>query len=227
DRRLALPLAPGKRFALGIKNYNHRGRDAGLSNLVVVEIAQPVPAPAALTATAQAKAIRLDWPRVPGAWGYLIFKKTAAAPQFESLGRIQFPPFDDPTFTWETPYTYFVRAYAEVSTGIAESADSPQATLVPKDIFPPSPPAGLRAVVSETSVELSWDLSPEPDTAGYRVYRRESSGKNERLNAALLTAPVYSDKQVRRQQQYIYTVTAVDQNGNESAPGTPFTVTIP
>jgi hypothetical protein len=155
------------------------------------------------------------------------------------LARASGPSFDDASFDWGAPVSYFVRAYTEIHTGIAESGDSPVAAITPADRFPPSPPAGLRAVVSEISVELSWNLSPEPDTAGYNVYRQSVSGpaagrsssgertKRLKLNQQPLTAPVYSDRDIQRQEQYSYAVTAVDDKGNESDPGAAVEVRIP
>ena len=227
ERRLALPAPAGRRFAVATKNYSFRRRSGGLSNIVVVEIAPVLPPPQTLRVISQVSAIRLEWPRIPGAWGYRIYRSTADQPQFAFVTAIQFPPFDDTNFVWDKSYSYFVRAYAEVSSGIAESADSPVAAVVPRDVFPPSPPAGLQSVVSEMSVELSWNLSPEPDTAGYYVYRRNAAGQTARLNTELLTAPVFSDKTVQRHEQYSYSVSAVDEKGNESAPTAPLTVTIP
>ncbi|MBI3695523.1 MAG: hypothetical protein HY238_11885 [Acidobacteria bacterium] len=225
--RLPLPAAPGKRFAVALKNYSLRGRAEGLSNLVVLQIAAALAAPPSLKATTLPNAIRLEWPRVPGARGYRVYRSTTEQPQFRFLAIIDAPPFDDPNFEWNKPYTYFVRAYAEVSPGLAESADSPAAAVVPTDVFPPSTPQGLQAVVTETAVELSWSLSPELDTAGYHVYRRTASGPPARLNAAPLAVPVFSDKEIRRGQQYFYTVSAVDDKNNESAPSPPFQVNVP
>ena len=227
ERRLPLPAAPGKRMAVAIKNYNRRGRAEGLSNIAVVEIAPALAASQKLAAIAQPGSIRLEWSPVPGARGYRIYRSTGEKGEFAFLAAREAAPFDDADFEWGTLYRYFVRAYVQVSTGIAESSDSPTASVVPKDIFPPSPPGGLRAVASETAVELSWNLSPEPDTAGYHVYRRDASGRTVRLNTGLLAAPVFSDKQIQRQQQYSYMVTAVDDKGNESAQTAPLAVTVP
>ncbi len=175
--------------------------------------------------------IRLEWAPVNGAAGYRVYKGAGKNPQFAYLSSTAAPRFEDSNFEWGESYSYFVRAYTEVSTGIDESADSPVAAIVPRDVFPPSPPAGLRAVATETSAEISWNLSPEPDTAGYNIYRRALSGSAPsqpvRLNAELLSAPVFSDKDVQRQRRYIYTVTAVDDKGNESGPSAPLEVAIP
>ena len=227
ERRLPLPAAPGKRLALAVKNYSLRGRAEGLSNLVVLQIAAVLPAPASLKAATLPSTVRLEWPRVPGARGYRVYRSSTEQPQFRFVATVVAPPFDDPDFQWNKPYAYLVRACANVSPGLAESADSPTVAVVPTDVFPPSTPEGLRAVVTDTSVELSWSLSPEPDTAGYYIYRRTASGPPARLNGSPLVVPVFSDKNIRRGQQYFYAVSALDDKNNESVPSAPFQVNIP
>jgi fibronectin type 3 domain-containing protein len=108
------------------------------------------------------------------------------------------------------------------STGDAESADSSLVEVAPEDTFPPSPPEGLRAVAGPTTVELSWNPSPESDTAGYHIYRGGA-----RINAELVVAPAFTDKDVRTAQQHSYTVSSVDAKGNESAASAAVSVTIP
>ena len=51
--------------------------------------------------------------------------------------------------------------------------------VTPRDVFPPAAPVGLEAAIVPATpqgaayVELSWAISPEPDLAGYRVYRSD------------------------------------------------------
>ncbi len=100
----------------------------------------------------------------------------------------------------------------------------PPAALLPvvmKDIFPPATPQQLAAIADSFShaIDLSWSASPEPDLAGYVVYRREanSSAGPERVSGDLpLVTPSFHDAGVRAGTAYAYSVTAVDEAGNES-----------
>jgi fibronectin type 3 domain-containing protein len=120
-----------------------------------------------------------------------------------------------------------VRAFAATSTGAAEGADSAVVEITPEDAFAPSPPTEMRAVASETAVEISWNPSPEADLAGYVVYRRAGAGEWARLTTELLATPTFSDRSVVRGQQYEYAVSAADTRGNESARSAAIQVSVP
>lgn len=221
EHRLPLPAATGRRMALAIESFSRRGRTEGSSNLVVIEIAQAPPAPTSLGAVPQLGAIRLQWDPSPGADGYHVYRRAGEqAPA--RVASVVDPAFEDPDVRLGAHYAYRVRSFVKTSSGPAESADSPAAEVVPQDTFPPSVPSGLEAVAGEGAVELSWRPSPEIDTAGYHIYRSAA-----RLTRQPVTAPVFTDRDVRRQQQYSYAVSAVDAKGNESGQSAPVTVSVP
>jgi len=91
----------------------------------------------------------------------------------------------------------------------------------------PAQPLGLRAIATETAVELSWEQSPEPDLAGYRLRRRQQDSEVVLLQDELLRSASYSDRGVARGQTYLYEVTAVDEEGNESLPSEAIQVGVP
>ncbi len=228
ERRFPLPAATGKRVAIAIKNYGLRGRSAGLSNIAILEAGPVLDAPKNVAATPRPAAIHVEWTAVAGASGYRVFRGEGDSAAFALRNTANVASFDDAEFQFGVAYRFQVRAYAQVSTGRDESPDSAVATVTPKDVFPPSVPAGLEAVPTEASVELSWNLSPEPDTAGYNVYRQDgATGPPVRLNPELVTTPTYSDKNVQRGREYSYSVSAVDDKGNESEKTAAIKVVIP
>ena len=94
--------------------------------------------------------------------------------------------------------------------------------------FPPQPPTGLEAapgIAAAPSIDLSWRPGAEADLAGYNVYRSEAAQARptswQRLNTATIPAPAFEDLSVTAGRRYAYRVTAVDSDGNESAPGNP------
>ena len=89
------------------------------------------------------------------------------------------------------------------------------------DIFPPEIPTGLAAIATQTSTEisidLSWKANTDADLAGYAVYRREGDGPWQRISPAEpVVGPAFHDARVRPGQPYRYAVTALDQGGHES-----------
>ena len=90
------------------------------------------------------------------------------------------------------------------------------------DITPPAAPLGLATVKGNTTVDLSWTTSPETDLDGYRLYRSttlDSGFTPLTTNALKMLRGVasYHDTRLLNGTRYYYALTAVDQNGNESA----------
>jgi len=103
----------------------------------------------------------------------------------------------------------------------AEGDDSPVQKVLTKDIYPPAVPAGLQAVFSgpgQTAfIDLLWAPVSDVDLAGYNVYRHEDGGPSVKINADLVKAPAFRDNNVTAGRTYRYSVSAVDERGNESA----------
>lgn len=141
-----------------------------------------------------------------------------------SIGESDSPTYADTQAVLDTPYVYSVRSVVQVPGASLESSDSNFAIITPRDLLPPAAPQGLLVVPipaqsdSPAHIELSWAISPEPDIAGYYVYRSDSQGtRGARLNPDLLPTPSFRDISVGPGKRYFYSVTAVDRSGNESA----------
>lgn len=94
------------------------------------------------------------------------------------------------------------------------------------DTFPPAVPTGLVAVAvtpepgqpGSLAIDLSWQPSPDADTAGYIVYRRQGDAAWQRTSGDQpISAPSFHDAAVQPGQSYAYAVSAVDRIGNQSA----------
>ncbi|HLH37037.1 MAG TPA: hypothetical protein VKX41_20355 [Alloacidobacterium sp.] len=101
------------------------------------------------------------------------------------------------------------------------SEPSPVFTLNTRDIFPPATPTGLVAVASpdEHIIDLSWSPNAESDLAGYIVYRRKagSSTTPSRISPVEPVAgPAFRDTTAEPGKRYAYSVSAIDQDKNES-----------
>jgi hypothetical protein len=127
-------------------------------------------------------------------------------------------------------YTYTARRIASVELAghplQLRSEPTPAIALALRDTFPPTPPRGLVSVPgtlgNRPTLDLSWDPNPEPDLAGYRVYRvdlADPASAPRLLTPDLLVGPAFRDPGVLPSHRYRYQVTAVDRTGNESLPG--------
>jgi hypothetical protein len=144
------------------------------------------------------------------------------------------PEYDDTGFDYGKTYVYVVRSAVNEGGKLLESDDSRPLILTPKDIFPPGAPQDVVAAVlpggqgNAKVVDLSWGINVETDLAGYRVYRSEREGeRGPLLTPGWLPSSAYRDSDVNSGRRYWYTVTAVDQAGNESAPSAALFVEIP
>jgi hypothetical protein len=134
--------------------------------------------------------------------------------------------FVDRAFQFGTTYEYFVRSLSLPSsttqvTEALEGNESPVAAITPKDIFPPSAPDPVTGASINGIVSLFWPANPEPDVAGYNIYRSEDEKAPPsawiKLNPQLHTPTTFQDRRVQVGKRYFYQLTAVDMAGNESA----------
>ncbi len=103
-----------------------------------------------------------------------------------------------------------------------------------ENIFPPGVPTGLAAVVTPAAngvgpaIDLSWQPGTEADIAGYAVYRREGGGPWQRISPIQpVVGPGFHDPSVQPGRTYDYAVSAIGQNGRESARSEPAEETVP
>jgi hypothetical protein len=87
------------------------------------------------------------------------------------------------------------------------------------DHFPPAVPQGLVAVPDSAggAIDLSWMPDSDSDLAAYRVYRRDVQGGLPAQRVASVGVETsFRDTAVQPEHAYAYSVSAVDQSGNES-----------
>jgi hypothetical protein len=76
--------------------------------------------------------------------------------------------------------------------------------------FHPQPPEGLTAQHADQDVLLHWHANPEPDIAGYHLYRTTTPGQDYvRLNGALLQDTTFTDTTAGGDTTFYYAIAAV------------------
>jgi hypothetical protein len=134
--------------------------------------------------------------------------------------------FLDQTIEWENTYFYQGTVVSVVQTAgksavEVEGDDTPEVKVFAHDVFPPAVPSGLQAVFSgpgqQAFIDLIWAPVTDTDLDGYNIYRHEDSGAAVMINSEPVRTPAFRDMQVVSGKKYFYSVSAVDQRGNESA----------
>jgi len=194
---------------------NEKGRPSDWSPELWLNVAPPVEPPRGLKARGTAGGVELAWSASRAA-SFQILRNG------QPLAVSSAPSYLDASAAFGETYEYSVRALADG----AESELSPTVRITHADRFPPAAPSGLQAVTGPASVELVWEGNSEPDLKGYRVYRSAAGGPWSAI-ASDLENPAYSDRSIQAATRFTYRVTAVDQNGNESAPSETVEVAIP
>ena len=133
----------------------------------------------------------------------------------------------DTNFEWDKTYSYVVipvtRVYGPGGKLLSEieGEKSAPVEITTHDVFPPAVPERLLAVVTQRRgqnfVDLLWAPNLEKDLSAYNVYRRETNGEAVRINSASMNILSFQDTQVVARHTYLYSVSAVDKHGNESA----------
>jgi hypothetical protein len=142
----------------------------------------------------------------------------------------------DTEIEWEKTYEYRAETVSVIAEPgkpevLIEGDDTPELKVFADDTFPPAVPTGLQAVFSGPGqspfVDLIWAPDTDADFAGYNVYRREPGTAATKLNGDLVKNPAYRDAHVDSGKTYLYSVSAVDIRGNESARSEEATEAVP
>ena len=110
----------------------------------------------------------------------------------------------------------------------SSSANIQLDAFVAPDIHKPNAPTGLEAVVSGSSVKLSWTANTEPDVKTYRVYRRAGSSTTRTLiGSTAAGVRTLTDDSLAPGSSYTYDLVAVDTSDLVSAYSSAASATMP
>jgi uncharacterized protein len=231
-------LVAGRRYTYVVTATDALGRISAPSPRLPVTFITAPSAPATPSAEAGETEARLAWappgtlidgsPLVGAVTYDLLRAASPDVPPSAIATALSTVEYSDTALENERTYYYAVRAVRTDAGGVAQSEPSPTVAVTPRDMTPPTPPTGLVAIPSVASVRLAWNPSPEPDVAGYVIYRTDARGERVRVGRTTTPGTVFTDREVPAG-AYRYTVTAVDgaSRANESAPTETVSVTVP
>jgi uncharacterized protein len=228
----------GRRYTYVVLAEDARGRVSPPSNRLSVMFIAPPEAPATPTADAGDARVRVQWRpparlldgTAPGPLSYEVLRSSTADGPAEAVfpvptGQLEYV---DTTVENERTYHYAVRAIRQDVGTTARGPASPRVGATPGRMTAPPSPTNLVATPSANTVRLSWVPSPDPNVAGYLIYRVGPSGRVERIGSVRAPATTFVDRDLPRG-TYRYAVTAQDSTAraNESAPSNEVSVTLP
>ncbi len=110
-------------------------------------------------------------------------------------------------------YIYAVHAIRNFHGSFIESPGSKEITGIPEKGTIPVPPTGVLASRTPKGVDLRWNRNPEPDVAGYDLYRQEQGqGEFKKINASAVTDSYFLDVTAEPQKSYRYRLKAIDRS---------------
>jgi hypothetical protein len=218
----------GREVVIAVRALGPTGRAAAWSNLVTMQVVEPLSPPPAVDAEPAPDGIRLRWraETTPVGAQWRVWRFREGGTETALLGKTDRPAFTDGAVQYGARYTYAVQTVLQAGPIEAESEISRTVTVSHEDVFPPPAPTGLTALGGVNAVELSWDRSPDSGVKGYQVWRAEDGGGFAR-HGELAAGPSFSDSKIVSRRKYRYAVTAVDEKGNESPPSEPVEIAAP
>lgn len=218
-------VRPKNEYTYFVQVYNRYRSPSPESNRVKILWDDPPAAPGKVHLRKEDRALEITWEPVSllvdgremvDFRGFNIYRRSEG--EILSLSPLNAEPIPDRRY-WDgqlelgKQYSYEVRTVRDFHGTLIEGASSEVVRGVPQKLIPPSVPTGLVAVWQQEGVALRWDINPEPDMAGYNLYRREKEGKEFVLiNPRLIREPYFLDASADLQQSYIYRLQAVDSS---------------
>lgn len=232
------------RLRYAVRFVNASGQKAAFSNFFLLEPAAKVAArPTSLSTELSQEAVKLSWQaptaNVDGSTpanvvGFNIYRSASDKEAGKLLNQtpVSGTTFADEFFEFDKEYFYFLRAVSAGTVGgPVESAESNIVRILPKDAFPPSPPAAITLAATPTTISIFFATNPEKDVVGYKIFRSIDAeiekSKWMLLTPELLATNTFQDTAVEAGKTYYYYLTATDKFGNVSELSVVVSETVP
>ena len=198
-----------------LRLVNKSGRRSDFSKSVHTEPRVAALPPVQLTGEVQEDRVIVRWrapeanidgSRPPNVVGYRV----------NSDGFVSENEYVDRDFHFWEPQVYTVQTVTRRADPLILSEFSDSLTVVPRDVFPPRTPQNLTTLLWEGKIRIFWDANKEVDLQGYLVYRGRGPDRLEK-SSSLVKINNYTDEDAAPGVTWYYSVTALDESGNESA----------
>ena len=196
------------------------GVKSGYSKPVISRWDTPPGAPLNVVAEGSDKMVTLKWdsPDTEAKIeGYFIYRMEEDGDYSSLTGTMVVPvtEYSDIGLKNGVRYRYYITAAGVAGTYLIEGPPSAVVEVVPLDKIAPRVPVNVAAFVVQGGVRVTWLPNLETDLAGYHIFRAYR-GKTERLTKSPIKEAFFIDTSATRAGHYSYSVTAIDNDGNES-----------
>jgi len=227
----------GERYVYRLAMTSPEGEEKILASLpqpIGLEDYKPVSNPLAFSAKARDSEISFSWLKESRFSAYNLYRSDEENGRYKKINtapiiiltttdktgkeKISDTLFKDSKVINGKTYWYYLEG---VDAFGRKSVPTKKLSATPVDLTPPLAPRGFKTEVKGTTIELSWEKSPEQDAFGYHVYRgQQYKGPFVRLTKKAIPSyyPKFKDKGLPPGATFWYYVTAVDTSGNESGP---------
>lgn len=219
----AAALAPPTARFYAVRTLATGGEWSPWSNVAtLVPRAAPEP-PGGLQVTAKKGGVELAWSAPAAAVeGYQVYRReatrTAYGAPIASLDAAT-TAYQDLAVAYGQRYIYTVCSLGARTPAVVESAPAGEREIDYQDRFAPEPPRALRALGGPNEARLLWEPSPDPDVAGYVVFRADPEQEFRRVTAEPLAGLAHVDGGLGSGLVFRYRVAAIDRAGNLGEPG--------
>lgn len=236
------------RLRYAIRYVNASEQRAAFSNFLLIEPSARVAKPPSLISTGQEvgeDAIAITWQppdsNIDGSTpvnllGYNVYRLDESQSEINqnpiNNSLVSVTQYVDRNFRFGANYRYVARSVSLGTDGAqVESLNSNSLSMSPRDIFAPSAPASITIAAAPGRLSIFFPANPEPDVAGYEIYRSTDPDLPKerwtKVTPAPLTKTTFLDENVESGKRYYYYIKAIDQAGNVSPPSDVVSESVP
>ncbi len=215
-------LVPGDSYVLGVSAVDNSYNE-GKPAFIKVEIPDDEPPSLPVSFFARAREdgkVEVTWQTSMSrdVNGYRIYRAEEGNEplMIGEVGKEVFSFIDDKAEKGKR-YLYQVTAVDKAGN---ESEKTKPVLVIPSDIERPPTPRGIKVVIADNGVRISWEAVQVEDLLGYNVYRADyPSGIYQKLNEEPVKGTSFLDRDGKA--SHYYKITAIDTSRNESIPSKP------
>lgn len=210
-------LWPGKTYYYGVSALDEAMNESKINSIPVEipdDVAPIAPATCYAKTTPEGK-VKVEWQSSLSldVASYRIYRgqKGGKPLRLQEVGK-EVRSYLDQAVEKGQEYFYAVSGVDSVNN---EGEKTEKVFVTVKDRDLPPPPTGVKAIVTEKGVTITWVPIKIEDLAGYCVYRSDMrTGVFEKLNKELITETKFLDREGKA--GLYYRVTSLDTSGNEN-----------